>query len=230
MNILGFDTSTETLSLALKTAKTGLGLSLQAGYKHAESLVPWIDRGLRQLDLKARELDLIVITVGPGSFTGLRIGLATAKGLAMGAGCALTGIATLDVLAAGVPWFEGLILPVLDARKQRIYCALYHNLNGSQTRITDFLDISPEALPLQIPPGKPVMLTGPGATEIYRQCRIQLKKNPVFLHGEYSFINPYTIIELGIKLYKQKGDQSAAINPLYLRKSEAEISRLEKDI
>ena len=120
MNILSIDTSGEILHLGLKSGETFLENTRDMGLKHAETLTPLIRSLMEEIDLSPKALDLVVCSQGPGSFTGLRIGLATAKGISEGAGCPLVSIPTLVALAE--PWrdFEGIVMPVIDAKKTAV--------------------------------------------------------------------------------------------------------------
>jgi tRNA threonylcarbamoyladenosine biosynthesis protein TsaB len=222
LNTLAIDTSTENLIIGLKSDKKYALFSFNAGYKHGEILAPWIKKLCNELHIKIKRLNLIVTSIGPGSFTGLRIGLATAKGLSIGANCPIVGVSTLDVLAYEFIFCSDIVIPVLDAKKKQIYCALYQE----GKRLSDYFDIKPVALLDVINIKKNIILTGPFAPEIYDFLKLKLGCKKIILNPNYSFINPYTLLELGIKLYKKGGDQSRVIAPLYLRKSQAEIKNI----
>ena len=125
MNCLALDTSAEALGICLKTDRDLLNFSQIRGYRHAATLVPWISRFCREAEFSPDKLDVVVVAMGPGSFTGLRIGMATAKGLAAGADCPLVGVPSLDVYGWGLRNAPGLVLPVVDAKKNRLYAAFY---------------------------------------------------------------------------------------------------------
>lgn len=108
MNILSIDTAAEILYVGVKTDKAFLENIRAMGLKHAETLIPLIRSMLKEIELSPGDLDLVVCSQGPGSFTGLRIGLATAKGISEGAGCPLVSIPTLDALAEPYRFLGGL--------------------------------------------------------------------------------------------------------------------------
>ena len=111
------------MGICLKTDTDLVSFSQIRGYRHAVTLVPWISQICRETDFSPDKLDVVIVGTGPGSFTGLRIGMASAKGLAAGAGCPLVGVPTLDAFAWGLRNAAGLVLPVIDARKNRLYAA-----------------------------------------------------------------------------------------------------------
>ena len=122
MNILATDTSSQALSVALRTdsyfeSRTSEGRSLQ----HSEKLMPTVLELCRNAGLETKDIDLFACTRGPGSFTGLRIGMAAFKGMAYAAGKPLVSVSTMEVLANCIPCFDGAIVTVLDAKKQRWY-------------------------------------------------------------------------------------------------------------
>jgi tRNA threonylcarbamoyladenosine biosynthesis protein TsaB len=219
---LAIDTSTEALGLALEGRGVSLSVSLRVGYRHAETLVPWIERLLREADMTARELELLVVAIGPGSFTGLRIGLATAKGLAAGSGCAIVGIPTLDAWAWRHRAFPGIVVPVMDARKRRLYAGIYR----SGERQGDLLDISQTELLARLSGlAPPLLLTGPFASRIaVDPTRAELPFTPSVdpLHAASA---PLGLLSSGRAVYKREGSHGDGLVPLYLRGSEAEVKR-----
>ncbi len=125
MTALGVDTATEVLSLAAVSA-TGWGtVAIRRGLQHSPALLPLVERLLAEVGLAAAEIGLLVCSLGPGSFTGIRIGLSTILGISHATGAPVVGVATLDALAE--PWSgqDGEVFPVIDARKGRIYTARF---------------------------------------------------------------------------------------------------------
>ncbi|MBT3274727.1 MAG: tRNA (adenosine(37)-N6)-threonylcarbamoyltransferase complex dimerization subunit type 1 TsaB, partial [Spirochaetales bacterium] len=157
MNILNIDTATEVFGLGLSTScGESYDMVKNIGLKHAEIGMPAIKSLLDEAGISLSDLQLIVCAGGPGSFTGLRIGMATAKGLSAGAGVPVVSIPTLDAMAYGLDWFEGLVLPVIDARKKRIYVAEYRR----GVRESDYLDLPIEFLPEIAAKEQALLLTG----------------------------------------------------------------------
>ena len=145
MRVLGIDSATLVAGMAVVDGERVIVEGfLQTRKTHSERLLPLIDFWLREAELSLSDLDGIAVTLGPGSFTGLRIGLATAKGLALGAGKPLLGIPTLDALALNLTGVPGFICPILDARKSEVYTAVYVSPeSGRLIRLTRYLAVSP---------------------------------------------------------------------------------------
>ncbi len=163
MNVLGIDTTTGVLGLIIAKGAETVSVSASSGLAHGENLFPWLEQTLEKAALTPKNLELIVCALGPGSFTGLRIGLAAAKGLALSAGCPLAGVPSLDVFGSRYGFFAGSVVPVIDARKGRYYAAVYRE--GRRTG--DYLDILPDDFRDLLAKEKDVLLTGPDAAKIY---------------------------------------------------------------
>ena len=126
MKILAIDTSTDYLSLAiLKDSRLLERFHKKAGRRHSILLVPMIDKLLKKARLKIKDIDCFAISVGPGSFTGLRIGVTVVKALAYALKKPIIAVPTLDVIAYKALGSKGVICPVLDARKNKVYACLY---------------------------------------------------------------------------------------------------------
>lgn len=144
MNILAFDCSGQTLSVAVAAGGELAASSFQRDNRnHAPHLVPTIDALLQEADLPPSKLDLIAVTVGPGSFTGLRIGLATAKGFGDTLGVPLLGLPSLDVLAGNLSDERAVIVPLLDARKNQAYLGVYDNRENMMSRVLPAVPLTP---------------------------------------------------------------------------------------
>lgn len=215
MNVLAFDSATEALALALRAGPKLYTRVVREGLRHAQTLVPQVEQVLGQASLAAAALNLVVVGVGPGSFTGVRIALATARGLARGASCALVGVPTLDALAWPRRAWPGLVVPVLDAGKGRLYAALYR----SGRRVSDFLDAAAGDLRAAVGDERTVLFTGPFAREAGQRAALESWA----LDPGYEVPDPLALLDLGVEMRgRGEGDDAA---PVYLRKSEAEYAR-----
>jgi len=218
MNVLAIDTSTALLGIGLKTEQAYFEINQDIGLHHTENLLVEIDTLLSKARVVCRELDLIVVSKGPGSFTGLRIGMAAAKGIAFGAAVPIVSVPGLDVSAYGKSCYRGTVCPVIDARKRRVYTAFYK----SGARQSDYLDISPEELLGMCREYETILLTGPFAGELAEQWKdteVKAELDPQFGHPQ-----TWELLHFGVDLYSNRGADSPAEGPLYIRPSEAEMS------
>lgn len=205
MLILGLDTSGRTLSVALSQGGNLLGeSSLMVGYRHSVTFQPAVDALLARCGRSMAEVDLFAATVGPGSFTGIRIGLAAVKAMAYAVGAGVAGISSLRALArsSGV---QGLVLPVLDARGGRVFSALYRGpdlLFGEAPRgIDDLIG----ALEPHLVEGESLLLVGDGM-EVWKRTLTedpdQAGRLPVrirYASPAFSFIRASAVIELALE-------------------------------
>ncbi len=140
MKMLAIDTSTDYLSLAaMRDGKIVARFHRKSRMRHSSLLVPMIAKLLAGAGIKLGDLDCFCISVGPGSFTGLRIGAATVKGLAYSLNKPIIAVPTLDVIAENAKKFRGIICPVLDARKNKVYACLYNSDGKTVKRISEYL-------------------------------------------------------------------------------------------
>jgi tRNA threonylcarbamoyladenosine biosynthesis protein TsaB len=215
-NVLALDTSTEVLALAAARMEAWISLSLRQGLQHSPSLLPLADQLLSRLGLAAADLQLVVCSLGPGSFTGIRIGLATSLGIAGALGAAVVGIPTLDAIAEPWQWHRGEVYPVIDARKGRIYTAVFHE----GTRRSDYMDLTPAALADRIGSANAPLMAGPDAEKV--RSLLGEKAQGVPCSG---LLDPTAYLRLGKAKFEREGADQLPLRPLYLRKSEAEIAR-----
>lgn len=147
MIILAIDTSTDYLSLAiLKGGRIVRKLHKKADRRHSILLVPTIEKLLKEERLKIRDVDCFAISVGPGSFTGLRIGVTVVKGFAYALKKRIVAVPTLDVIAQNVKNFKGVICPVLDARKNKVYAAIYKSDGQVIKRVSKYMLLGADEL------------------------------------------------------------------------------------
>ncbi|AEJ61664.1 universal protein YeaZ [Spirochaeta thermophila DSM 6578] len=217
MNILCIDTSTELLSVVASSGRDHISLHVDRGLVHAEQLLLTIHRVCTLLHTSLSRMDLLACCAGPGSFTGLRIGLATIKGLSVSLGIPFVLVPTLDAYALSYRGEEYPVLPVIDGRKQRYYTALY--LKGE--RRTEYLDLTLGELSELTAPYKRVSFVGPHA----ERC-----KDTWFPDDQKVQVVPRfrealgrEVLALARSIYEQQGAAPTSAQPLYLRLSEAEI-------
>ncbi|MDL2228920.1 tRNA (adenosine(37)-N6)-threonylcarbamoyltransferase complex dimerization subunit type 1 TsaB [Treponema sp. OttesenSCG-928-L16] len=226
MNILAIDTATAILSAALSSPRGIHYIEADAGLRHSECLMELIDRIMALAGLEAAGLEAVACMKGPGSFTGLRIGFAAAKGLAFSLSIPLLSVPTLDCMAAPFSFWEGIVLPVMDAKKHHFFTALY---DGSK-RISDYMDAGVPEIAEQLPKERPILLTGPDAPMLKPLLKgyvneVYLFEDPSYRHGKGR-----ELLEIVSKdaIFYYKQDVETA-GPLYLRKSDAELSLKDQE-
>jgi tRNA threonylcarbamoyladenosine biosynthesis protein TsaB len=223
--ILAIETATICGSIGLFTNNKCLAeYSLQTGETHSRRLLAGVDWVMQETGLDWSDIDAVAVSLGPGSFTGLRIGLATAKGLAMASGAKLIGVGTLDGMAAQL-FAAGniLICPVLDARKREVYCGFYRcDEQGIARRQGKWWVISPETLCERIK--EPVVLFGDGVVVYKDVFRERLADRLRMVPPGLSFPRAATVGMLAAEKWQQNVFlDPAATGPIYIRPSEAEL-------
>jgi len=172
MTILAIDTSTDYLSLAImKDGKIIGRFHRKCAMRHSSVLVPMIDRVLKKARSKIRDIDCFAVSAGPGSFTGLRIGVATVKGLAYALKKKIVAVPTLDAIAGNVKNFRGVICPVLDARKDKVYACLYRSDGKNIKRISRYLLLPADGLLNRLKKYDRVFLLGDAADLIEKSIQ-----------------------------------------------------------
>ncbi len=220
MLTLGIDTATKVCTVALAEGEKILAsYEINMGMTHSEGLVPQMEQLFQRTGIAKKDLELIAVSRGPGSFTGLRIGLATAEAMAYGLHIPMIAVSTLEVLAYNLPAENVLLVPVLDAQKGNFYRALYEWKNGELM----------EVAPVEILAGKALceqLMQYDKATIILGEC----EKTPVQEGGKISLAPVWNrlphaaaVAILGAKRHKTGGDMDYfGTEPFYIRKSEAE--------
>lgn len=226
MKILGIDTSTEFCNLALIEDENILIEYMINGLrkKHSSWLVPAIKNLLETIGLKIEEINGIAVSLGPGSFTGLRIGLSVAKGLCYARSLPLLGIPTLDALAFPLKEIPCLICPVLESKKNEIYDVVFRGGNNFH-RVTDYQCEDIQNLLSRLSLLKEnIIFLGNGIKKYRGIIQEKIGENAQFVNSRLNLSVAASIAFLGAdKLKKGEIDNISIISPVYLRKSEAEI-------
>jgi tRNA threonylcarbamoyladenosine biosynthesis protein TsaB len=225
MVVLGLETSSLHGGVAL-VGERGLiaeyVLNIEVTY--SERLLPAIDRLLADAGLAVPDLGGFAVAIGPGSFTGLRIGLSTVKGLAAASVKPLVGVPTLRALAWGLPFARHPICPILDARKGEVYCALFRWAEGGLVQEMEDAALAPEALAARI--AEPTIFVGDGAAPHAPVLAGALGPRALFAPPALAGARPVAVAALGReRLLRGERDDPAALVPRYLRPSEAELKR-----
>ncbi len=242
MLILGIDTATAIASVALVEEGKILEEIYSGNAKgkgspgpveranHAETLLPLIHELLDRAGLPLTQISAFAVSIGPGSFTGLRIGLSTVKGLAYGWSIPVAGVPTLQAIAARVTEWDGFICPFLDARKKEVYAALFRKKAGRLERLTEDLASAPEKI-LQFVQSfeirEPYLFIGDGSRVYEDLIRSSfLSRRLVITQGESYPSTAATAARLAeARIQKNEVDSIGPLTPFYLRPSEAEVRR-----
>jgi len=228
MIILGVETATMTGGVALLSEERLISeYTLNVRTTHTARLMPAIDQILRDSSVDKSEIDGIAISTGPGSFTGLRIGLATAKGLALGLSIPLVGVPTLDALARNVPFATYQICTVLDAKKKEVYASLFRYEGDTLVRLMPYKVMPPGDLMKQLHE-KTIFLGD--AVNVYREFIAEnLGDLAIFAPDAQRLPRAAIVAEMGLsKLKAGEYLDITSAEPLYIRPSDAEISVANK--
>ncbi len=216
MNILAIDTSGPMISVAVRHRGQIFEHALSAGFQHAQLLLPCIDTLFHSIGLCPSHLDLITCTAGPGSFTGLRIGMATARGLSLAQQIPLVLLPSLQVYALGLHAPRALV--VLDARKQRFYVAM---ANGQGELMSNEYDADLACIITLLEKERQqndILLSGPGAPLLYEQLS---DKKGIILDAYALRPRARMMIDLAEKKWHTEGACADEEGPHYLRESDA---------
>lgn len=225
MKILAIDTSTKSGSVALTDDDNIIAeRMLNREVTHSETLLPAINNIFEESGLASCDIDLFALTLGPGSFTGIRIGVSTIKGFAFALDKPVVGVSTLEALARNFPLVEEEITPLLDARRGEFYSADFKWENGELERLSEDSALSPEAI-LEKERGK-TLFVGDGLIKMAESLEASLGEKAVFAQDNDSYIKGSVVASMALsKFHKGEILDAASFTPLYLRRSEAEINR-----
>ena len=223
MNILALDSADKVLSVALQANSDIWYTEIDAGTRHSELMMECIDDLFKKTGISQKELNLAACMQGPGSFTGLRIGFSTVKGLALALGIPFSAIPTLDCLAYPFSSWPGIVVPAIDAKKNCFFTAFYRD----GKKLTEYMDESPQTIArelekVRLSGTEPVIVTGYGANLL---CPLlsgffpsdYISLDPIFGRGKAR-----ELLEI-IKRDIIRVNTGMDIGPEYLRKSDAEI-------
>lgn len=222
MRILALETSTRAGGVALYEDERVVGQTLHdVALTHSERLMAMVHRLLEDCGWSLHGLGGLAVSIGPGSFTGLRVGAATAKGLALVLDVPVAPVPTLDALAANLPFADAPVCPLLDARKGEVYLALYRWDGAGMQRQTDYLALSPREAAERIPAS--AIALGDGVVA----CRPYLARPGVAVRvapPAQSLPSAAVVGQLGHAMLEAgEGVSGDELTPLYLRPSEAEL-------
>ena len=224
MKILAIDTATTSCSVAIINAGTLCAeITMRKAQTHSKHLMTAIDSTLEMANFSVNELDGFAVTIGPGSFTGLRIGISTIKGLALAVGKPVVGISTLETLAWQCADHAYLICPLLDARKAEVYAAAYRYRENRLIMQTDACVAKPEEFVRRIK--ESCIFVGSGARLYRREIESLLGDSAHFVPQGQNIIRASSVAFLSQSRFRANDtDGIADLSPYYIRKSDAELN------
>ena len=231
MKILAFDTSARTASVAVCEDGALLGVSnIENGLTQSELILPMAEALLRQLKLGFDDIELYAVTVGPGSFTGVRIGVSTVKGLAFGRDIPCAPVSTLEALAENAAGLSGIIVACMDARRGQFYTATFRSGEGGIARLTPDRAISAEELAEELRSyDEDIYVTGDGyaaAHKLLAPLGVRLAETPYLIRSQ----NAVSIARVAARMQAAGLCVSEReLAPSYLRLPQAERERLERE-
>ncbi|AUJ25135.1 tRNA (adenosine(37)-N6)-threonylcarbamoyltransferase complex dimerization subunit type 1 TsaB [Virgibacillus dokdonensis] len=228
MNILAMDTSNQVLGVAIQQDDTILGeMVTNLPKNHSVLLMPAIDRLMQEVNMKPEQLDKIVVAKGPGSYTGVRIGLSTAKSMAWALNIPVIGVSSLEVLAYQGRFFNGIISPFFDARRGLAYAGCYRFVNNQlqlfrKEENVAMQDLLEELKSLE----KSILFLSPDISIHQEQIISIVGNRAVIPEEQVHVIRPTHLIAAAKE--KQVGS-THTLRPNYLRLAEAEAKWLESN-
>ena len=231
MLTLAFETSAKAASVALMEGGKLLGESYQnTGLTHSQTLMVMAEDLLKACGKTAQQVEAVAVAAGPGSFTGVRIGVAAAKGFAWGAEIPCYGVSTLEAMALSLGAWEGYVVPTMDARRNQTYTAVFRAEKGVLSRVEEDMAISFEELKEKIKSfQEPIFLVGDGAVMCYNTL---LEEVPgLVLPPEHRMHQRAAGVALAAKRMADAGEEGngGSLSPNYLRLSQAERERLARE-
>ncbi len=219
--ILAIDTSSATCSVALLADRQTAEIAYSGSRTHSRHLMEMIDHALRLGGVRAADLDGIAVARGPGTFTGLRIGISAAKGLALACGKPLLGISCLEALAVQAERGRPLLCAMIDARRGEVYHACFRWEGGGLRRVSGESACPPGIVLAGI--GDPCVFVGNGA-ELYRELILASTGGGVVAPAALNVVHASTLAQMAAeRIQKGKGGEAGHLNPVYLRRSDAEL-------
>jgi tRNA threonylcarbamoyladenosine biosynthesis protein TsaB len=223
--VLGIETSTPQTSVALGGESGIIASATLSGRAHQEQVIPTLQQLLRWSNVELPQLAGIAVGVGPGLFTGLRVGVQTAKSLAQALRTPIVGMTSLDALAFSVRHTSRLVAAVIDARRGEVFWGVYRPVPGGVLRQGEFAVGPPDHLVGELTAlAKDVLVVGDGAI-LYRKEIEEMGSQVEFASAMWAHPQAAALVELSVPRFeREEHDRLTEVIPLYLRKSDAEIN------
>ena len=228
MNILAIYTSGPVAGVCVMNDGTAVQLiEAEMGLTHSETVMPAVERALSLSQMTCKDMDLFAVVAGPGSFTGVRLGVCALKGMAHATNKKCVAINALEALAMNMAYFDGIVCPILDARRGQVYCAAFDTSSGMPVRVCDDDACALEDFISSLPKDKKLAFVGDGV-----KVNAQKLKN---ILGNRAVIPPINLINIRCDavcaLAQTKESEyvpANALTPIYLRKPQAERERMAR--
>ena len=231
MLTLAFETSAKAASVALMEEGKLLAESFQnTGLTHSQTLMVMAEDLLKTSGHTPQQVQAVAVAAGPGSFTGVRIGVAAAKGFAWGLELPCYGVSTLEAMALNLGAYQGYVLPVMDARRSQVYTALFHVQQGTYQRVRDDRAISLQELKADMEGiEEPIFLVGDGSVLCYNTLSEDIPN--LVMPMEHRMHQRAAGVALAAEKMMEAGlpASGAELTPNYLRLSQAERERLARE-
>lgn len=226
LKILGIDTSSKFLSIALSEDKDIIKeKSYLLERTHASQLVPKIKALLEKSKTPINKIDAFIIGLGPGSFTGLRIGVSAIKGFGVALGKPCIGVASIDSIACNISDKDKYIVPIIDAKRGQVYSSIYRREGGSVRRLSDYMVLPIDKLMPMLKTN--VIFLGDGIS-LYRDDILSMNKKAIFLEERCWYPGAGNLIKLGfLKIKKAKRFSLDKLTPLYLYPEDCQVNKIK---
>ena len=231
MLVFGIDTCCMAATAAIMNEKIMVAQTvINQNKTHSQIMMPQIEQMFKAAEVEPSAIDAFAAAVGPGSFTGVRIGVATAKALAQAANKPCVAVSTLEALAFSSKYFDGIICPVLDARRNQVYNALFYG-GKEMKRLTDDRALALDELLAQLKEyGKKVLFMGDATLVFEEEIRSALGELAYFAPKVSNLNLAGAVAEIGLdKLKKGETTEYGKLVPEYIRLSQAEREKLERE-
>jgi len=226
MRILAIDTSTKFLCLAIYDRGKTYSCNVEVGKKLSSLLAVLIQRSCSAAAVKISDIDYFCVGLGPGSFTGMRIGVSVIKALGWALGKPVLGISSLDIIAQNADAGDRPIIPVVDAKRNLIYCSFYRKDRGRLSRVKPYLLISPQELAKTAPSGSVIL---GDAAQLHKQTLLSQVKGVTILDKDYWYPKAHNLVKLALeKIRAKKKTSPLAIEPIYLYPKECQIRQVKR--
>lgn len=224
MKILGIDTSTKFLCIGAYDDGNTCEYNMDLGRLHSRLIMVAVKRVIESMKWDLEDIDYFACGLGPGSFTGLRIGIAAIKGLAFSLNKPVLGFSSLDILAENID-MDGPVVPAIDAKRNLIYCGIYRNKQDELKRVSSYMLISIDEFIKKLPRGSIIL---GDAVSLYKNRILAGVQKAAILDEDFWYPRAGNIISLALKQIEGKKISNAFdIKPIYLYPKECQIKNLK---